>query len=453
MQGRGRGQTRGRGRRVAQRRRPSRPSRDDLNNLQPDDESYRNGPRRGRPVKPGRGRAPFGVNHKLWIKNLPQKDQDYLNAALSGDTATLKRMIHSQEVDLDVVDSYGHTALMNAAWKDRAEAVKILLAENVSLNCRNQDGQTAMDKAAYWGFTHILKLLVDAGSTIDIRNNNGETPLQRAAMWGHVDAVKLLLNAKANGNEFKNQRRYTPLHFAAKHGKPEVIRVLLEGKCDPFRRDSCGRTPLELAKRNKKQEVYRLLKEWQGRHEGNTCAEIYSAIMKIEKAGNWDALTEHDDVRQLQIAERVSGYNFSPYPPVSYRSSGVTTELQSKKFEDDEPLTISLAVVANEIPCDEEALSVDWQQSMYLTPRLPKFTVEPQKGLSVGLLNDLTKSKVLTFQIMRGPHVSPAGSKVGDIEQREAKGEVRETSECKGNTTNGRYKHRSAPDTLPKNCS
>jgi len=404
-------------------------------------------------VKSGRGRAPFGVNHKLWLKSLPQKDQEYLNAALSGDTATLKRMIHSQEVDLDVVDSYGHTALMNAAWKDRAEAVKILLEEGVSLNCRNQDGQTAMDKAAYWGFTHILKLLVDAGSTIDIRNNNGETPLQRAAMWGHVDAVKLLLNAKANGNEFKNQRRYTPLHFAAKHGKPEVIRVLLEGKCDPFKRDSCGRTPLELAKRNKKQEVYRLLKEWQRGPEGNTCEEIYSAIMKIEKAGNWDAQTVLHDVRQLKISGRVCEYNFNPHPPVGHHSSGITPKPQSKDGREDRPLTIALAAIADEILCDEEALSVDWQQAVSLTPRLPKFTVEPQEGVSVRLLNDLSASKVLTFQIMRGPHVAPAASKLGDVEQREAKREVREIGECKGNTTNGRYKHRSSPNTLSKNCS
>lgn len=442
MQGRGRGQTRSRGRRGVQRRRGGRSSKDDWNHLQADDDKpaarNQNGPRRGRPVKSGRGRAPFGVNHKLWLKHLPPKDQEYLNAALSGDSATLKRLIHSQEIDLDVVDSYGHTALMNAAWKDRGEAVKILLQEGVSLDCRNQDGQTAMDKAAYWGFTHILKLLVDAGSTIDIRNNNGETPLHRAAMWGHVDAVKLLLNAKANGNEFKNQRRYTPLHFAAKHGKPEVIRVLLEGKCDPFRRDSCGRTPLELAKRNKKQEVFRLLKEWQRGHEGNTCEEIYSAIMKIEKAGNWDAPTMHHDVRQLQIVGRVCGLNITGHPPIGDKFSGVPSEHLSLDGHEDLPLSIVLSVIADEIPCDEKALYV--YEQVRLTSMLPKFTVERQELLNVGLQSDSSGvSQELTFQCLGGQHVAPVASKPCECEKFKAKGEDRESSECKRKAKNGRY--------------
>jgi len=228
-------------------------------NLQENDINQRD---RGRPMR-GRSRGPFGINHKLWIKGLPMKDQEYLNAALSGDIAILQRIIHEEEVDLNVTDGFGHTALINAAWKDRIDVVKLLLGQGVSLNCRNHDGQTAMDKAAYWGFTEILRLLVASGSTVDVRNNNGETPLQRAAMWGHVDAVNLLLDAKANGNEFKNQRRYTPLHFAAKHGKPDVVKALLKRKCDPSKRDCYGRTPLELAKRSKKLEVSRLLEKWQ----------------------------------------------------------------------------------------------------------------------------------------------------------------------------------------------
>jgi ankyrin repeat protein len=383
-----------------------------------DEMRNQNGPRRGRPVKSARGRAPFGVNHKLWLKNLPPKDQEYLNAALSGDAATLKRLIDSQEVNLDVVDSYGHTALMNAAWKDRTEAVKLLLQEGVSLDCRNQDGQTAMDKAAYWGFTHILKLLVEAGSTIDIRNNNGETPLHRAAMWGHVDAVKLLLNAKANGNEFKNQRRYTPLHFAAKHGKPEVIRVLLEGKCDPFRRDSCGRTPLELAKRNKKQEVYRLLKEWQRGHEGNTCEEIYSAIMKIEQAGNWA-------VRQLQISERVCSFNFNSHPAVCDQCSRVSAETLPVDGQADLALTVALVVIADEIPCDEKDYTFNGQKS--LPSMMPKFAIERQKLVNIGLKSDSSsESQDLTIQRLASLHVGPVASKLGEGTEQE----VKESSEC-----------------------
>jgi len=375
---------RGRGRRM---RRPSRSMKESQGYLQPDDEKLpmrgQNGNRRGWPSKTVRGRTPLGVNHKLWTKKLLPQEQEYLNAALSGDTATLQRIIDAQEVDLNVVDSYGHTALMIAAWKDRSDAVKLLLNTGVSLNCRNHDGQTAMDKAAYWGFTDILQLLVSAGSTIDIRNNNGETPLHRAAMWGHVDAVKLLLNAKANGNEFKNQRRYTPLHFAAKHGKPDVIRVLLEAKCDPLRRDSCGRTPLELAKRNKKQEVYRLLKDWERGHEGNMCEEIYSAIMKIEKAGNWDASTTHHDKNQLKRVKQVCAFDLVARPASTDRPEPI--------------ITLALATTVDYIPCKENVLSINRQESVNLKAPERIFTVERQDGISVGFPRT---NQILNFQLV-----------------------------------------------------
>jgi len=415
MQTKGRDKTSVQGRRPVQRRRVSRTMRDGPGNSFPEEckqsNGGRNGTRHGRSGKSGRGRAPLGVNHKLWLKKLPAKEQEYLNAALSGDIATLKRVIDAQEVDLNVVDSFGHTALMNASWKDRGEAVKLLLDTGVELDCRNNDGQTAMDKAAYWGFTKILQLLLDAGSSIDVRNNNGETPLHRAASWGHVDAVKLLLNAKANGNEFKNQRRYTPLHFAAKHGKPEVIRVLLEGKCDPFRRDSCGRTPIELAKRNKKQEVYRLLKEWQRGHEGNTCEEIYSAIMKIEKAGNWDAPATHHDIRHLKIDKEVCTFNLDSLPSVTNFDAGESTELLFSIVENKElELRLALVTTSDEILSEDKILSVHRQNAVTLT-KTPNsvFTVEQQEGVSSGLQDGSPRTNhVFTFQRVDSLHVDPS---------------------------------------------
>jgi len=341
----------------------------------------------GRPGKlatKGRVRGPFGINHKLWIKGLPPKDQEYLNAALSGDIAILKRVISENEVNLNVTDGFGHTALINAAWKDRYDVVKLLLENKVYLDCRNHDGQTAMDKAAYWGFTGILQLLVHAGSTIDVRNNNGETPLQRAAMWGHVDAVKLLLDAKANGNEFKNQRRYTPLHFAAKHGRPDVVRALLQRKCDPRRKDCSGRTPLELAKRHKKQEVARIFEEWFRKHEHSALQEQEPGpkIARIGRAGGWDAEMPIKSTHQRTI-ERVCGFNLTNRPPIRENLS----------------LTLELETTVDEIPGDGIET---------ITPPESTLTVEKQEGVNAGLWGRPPHTnQVLPFQCLSGLQVAP----------------------------------------------
>jgi len=353
--------------------------------------------RRGQGIAKGRVRGQFGIKHKMWIKKLPPKDQEYLNAALSGDMATLRRVIHSEEVDLNVTDGFGHTALINAAWKDRADVVQLLLEKGVSLNCRNQDGQTAMDKAAYWGFTEVLQLLVEAGSKIDIRNNNGETPLHRAAMWGHVDAVKLLLQAKANANVFKNQRRWTPLHFASKHGKAAVVRALLEGKCDPSMKDSNDRTSLELAKRNKQQDVVLVLENWREWQEENERNEKDPVIASIAEAGGWDAEEPCKSNGLLTFVDRVCESNHIGSPGQK-RSGNIPSSI----------LSLGLGVTGEEIRQNEGPLCVDPQLPFSIRPPVPKFTLESQEGLTVGLTeNSQVAKRVLALQRLPGQQVAP----------------------------------------------
>jgi len=379
--------------------------------------SGRGGNRRGQPTGKGRVRGQFGIKHKMWIKQLPARDREYLNAALSGDIATLRRVIHAEEVDLNVTDGFGHTALINAAWKDRTDVVKLLLEKGVSLNCRNRDGQTAMDKAAYWGFTEVLQLLVDAGSKIDIRNNNGETPLHRAAMWGHVDAVKLLLQAKANANVFKNQRRWTPLHFASKHGKSAVVRALLEGKCDPSMKDSNDRTSLELARRSKQNDVVVVLEKWLEWQEADEQNEADPVIASIGEAGGWDASEPFKSNGLLTIVERVCSSNHNEYnapkgSPKLRSSTGCSG--------DGLPLTLGLAVTIEEIPQDKGALSVDPQPTLTITPPVPKFSLERQEGLSVGLTgNSLALQKLPVLQVAPVKHdaVPPPSGPEREVEK------------------------------------
>jgi len=401
------------------------------------------GNRSGRPVVKGRLRGQYGMKHKIWIKRLPAREREYLNAALSGDIATLRRVINAELVDLNVTDEFGHTALINAAWKDRVDVVKLLLEKRVALNCRNHDGQTAMDKAAYWGFTDILQLLVDAGSTVDVHNNNGETPLHRAAMWGHVDAVKLLLEAKANGNAFRNQRRWTPLHFASKHGKSNVVLALLEGKSDPLIRDSNGRTSIELARRSKQHKVVMLLEKWQDFQEEYEHEIADPVIARIGEAGGWDAeepcLNGH-----LTIAKKVCGFNTSAFQDSRGSKELILSIVGSAGLS----LTLGLAVTADEIIQEENVFSVDPQLPLSIIPAVPEFSLERQEGISVrprprGQAGP--ESQVLGFQRLPGLQVAPAQTTTTPApltEQDDVVAQEEGSTECKEKSKGNGHKYR-----------
>lgn len=80
-------------------------------------------------------------------------------AVLQNDLATLKALVKSPKIDLNIRDRYRYTALMRAAHDGRAEMVQILLDAEADASISVAGGYTAADYARAEGHYEIEKLL------------------------------------------------------------------------------------------------------------------------------------------------------------------------------------------------------------------------------------------------------------------------------------------------------
>ena len=168
----------------------------------------------------------------------------------------LSTPIQAQQIDL---------RLVNAVRHENRAAVHVLLQEQIDVNIRQPDGATALHWAAYLDDLETADLLLGAGALADVTNElgvtplylacdngnaalvqrllaagatphavlpSGETALMTASRTGSVDAVTTLLAHGANANDLEKTEGQTALMWAVSRRHPDVVRVLIEAGAD-----------------------------------------------------------------------------------------------------------------------------------------------------------------------------------------------------------------------------
>jgi len=129
--------------------------------------------------------------------------------------------------DLNAVDGFGWTALLQAAAGGNAEALMVrLVAAGASVAASTDEGRDALSFASAFQLEGAVEALLGAGTDVNVADAHGITALMRAAMYGHVKIVQVLLRAKANP-DLKHADGLTALAFA-KHFKHTAVAALLE---------------------------------------------------------------------------------------------------------------------------------------------------------------------------------------------------------------------------------
>ncbi|XP_062841390.1 inversin [Trichomycterus rosablanca] len=148
----------------------------------------------------------------------------------------------------DEPDLEGRTAFMWAAGKGSDDVIKIMLElkHDLDINMADKYGGTALHAAALSGHVSTVQLLLEKGATVDPLDVMKHTPLFRACEMGHRDVILTLIKGGARV-DLVDTDGHSALHWAALGGNAEVCEVLMENGLGPNQQDHAGRTPLQCA--------------------------------------------------------------------------------------------------------------------------------------------------------------------------------------------------------------
>ena len=119
--------------------------------------------------------------------------------ALFKDVGSVRKWIETAP-NLNIIDTDGHTVLMQAVSFGHTEVVKLLIEAGADLNVQDNDGYTALIYAIIRGDTEVAQLLIGAGADLNVQGELGYTALIWASYQCHIELAKLLIDADADLN-------------------------------------------------------------------------------------------------------------------------------------------------------------------------------------------------------------------------------------------------------------
>ncbi|KAJ8290991.1 hypothetical protein GJAV_G00020020 [Gymnothorax javanicus] len=148
----------------------------------------------------------------------------------------------------DDPDLEGRTAFMWAAGKGSDDVIRTMLdlKADIDINMADKYGGTALHAAALSGHVSTVRLLLERGAMVDALDVMKHTPLFRACEMGHRDVILTLIKGRARV-DLVDLDGHTALHWAALGGNAEVCQILMENGINPNVQDMAGRTPLQCA--------------------------------------------------------------------------------------------------------------------------------------------------------------------------------------------------------------
>ena len=150
-------------------------------------------------------------------------------------------------VNLDLQDQQGKTALHCAIKYGTQRSIDLLLNKGADPYIKDNEGSTALHLAATYGHTEVLKELIKREpSRLKEKDENGRTLLHLAARKGYVKAVEFLIDQDPNSDpNIQDKYGYSVLHWAAIY--PDILNILLKTNINLDLQDQQGKTALHCA--------------------------------------------------------------------------------------------------------------------------------------------------------------------------------------------------------------
>jgi ankyrin repeat protein len=151
---------------------------------------------------------------------------DIFQAIYNDNLNEVKSIVNQPGFDINKVDNYGYTALIEASDLDDLEIVKFLVEHGADVNKAGINGYTALLRSLYRLNLEIVKYLVEhGGADVNQADNDGNTALIEASGRGRLDIVKYFVEHGADLNQ-ANKEGKTALTVADEIGFSNIVDYL-----------------------------------------------------------------------------------------------------------------------------------------------------------------------------------------------------------------------------------
>ncbi|XP_065336219.1 uncharacterized protein LOC135937067 [Cloeon dipterum] len=292
--------------------------------------------------KQGKNAIHYAIRDERMLRFLNEKNGDLMKHPSNDGNTILHAVLHSfcdghsdkialwiiEQVDdsvLNAKNASGNTPLLLACKKEFWRAAELLLTRNVEVNVSDMWGKTAMHYAAQWGKLDLVKLLHEKGADLTLTDRNGMNALNHAT--DHLEVISFLheKNNELLGQRFKDGNTTLHLAIRSSFGDTDIILWVLEHfENDLNVTNNEGETPLLLVCKESDWHLAKILldknvdihvKDKKGRTalhyavnlDGNHRIEdlfTFDLVQELCKRGADFALTDNDGMNAFHHAIR-----------------------------------------------------------------------------------------------------------------------------------------------------
>lgn len=180
------------------------------------------------------------------------------SACWSGDINEAQRLLHAG-AGVNAADSGGFTPLMRACERGNAEIARALIQAGADPHAARGNGGTALLDASGNNQPEALRVLIAAGADPNAKTQEGKGAMFWAAGYGFTEVVRILARAGCRIEDPVDAFGTTPLMHAVENGQAETAAALLELGAKVNARDSSGKTALQRARTEGKNEIAEIL--------------------------------------------------------------------------------------------------------------------------------------------------------------------------------------------------